>query len=1630
MSAEGTTSPPSNSSASGSVPLSPFPALAPGIRYPMYAVQGTSLLYSPIFGQTAMFPWRSPSTSISVAPNVSLLQPTSSTPPAQTQQTSSGVPGLVYPLATFGLPILTTPRTKSDGKRTALQSESSRQRDGLGHAEGQSKKPRVSDGSPHHSPNTPSPQLTSPVIKLIHYNPAGQVQAPSTSLSANSTPQDSAFSQVPRPLSFPDNFHMVLLKGIGSIPEAIAQQGNVLVSSFISGLYQYVLTSANPPLSSESCALLTICYLSSLQQGELISPDQLHATLHYTQLGETEWLQYYRKHKKMSESTFVQSQLVHLSKIAVYPVVGRVQVMVSSQSLGEGILYTLSSVAHIAKTTKASLPDFIVMLTVQSSASMEFCVLVLQPIQARLITDQLGRGRGSSHAPPPCPDLLMDKELLLCMRGHQRRLGGKVLPPFLRPGELLTPLNPEEASSLAPPTSHIIEHRPEGPYQQQYSLALFLLQKTLAALSPHTRMEDFDKVDFAVLCPSEDAFVVQMTADILDSQLLLHLEGGGEGAGLEPDQLLKAAEKRVIDCGRGQEKLEAFVSTMESHPKTLYVVVVENAHLLTAVAMDPTHFCETGCHIENKRLLSTHNAILLCVTSQPSRLLTNRSLLPITNELYWPSKDSAPMGEQQFWSSSFGKPSGLIFREDPIFEKLFHDVCSTQSPLVSLMTVRAQLLVNQYAAALTNAVSPGSGHPALPETQAIVSSLVMAPMSSTQGHGPMVILRCHDTLLALECYQKLKAVRDCLGLEYRFEMIYDDGQRMLNVSEHFRKRLSLRKCRNDGRLCYKDLDNLPCFVVLAGTSRASVGFPSSLMCVDLRLCYFSSTTRLDYEYDMSLLNGYRTIPPSIPVYTFPVKGPVHQVVGAVVRALIQWEEEEEVEEEEDEDRNVVRWRPNGPDGIDEPEVDNRDCTKSVGEYIGVGHDHFGPHNGHAPGSLPDVNPVDLFASLGDTSDDSEVEDSDCSVAPPLCLLSRPYYHIWSSRGAGKELLLPPGSGVEWHGHSKRPPLFDADPLAQSTYYRKWTRPAHRLVRSHLDSMIRDAKKGAKRRFLLAGQPQIGKTGAWLLFVRLLMDHLHSLQGVTVMCDPLAASIFLGEGPTSSDHASSMHSRVIPLEQLQTICTGTAVEGNPPKVATTPNSHTVSLPLSPYTAHDATHSCTECAKRGMASSHAHTLTSLLPLEGEGSVIVQWHIPECALKHFVLSSDCRSVERVKLSTALKSKEATLTPIITNSYGPDATALLNLAHTGFDGLHIVATHTSQFDNYRKSWPHLIIMGLPDMGCLGTGSNYHLTKVFAQHNYLLNVVAQQQEAGQRTVWPFVLVKNDQCVMWKKIDASAKRSTDLSLPEALRSIEQDAECSENAAISILQWSKELESSPPCLTHYDLNHDFILLNLSMLGSTHYNPFLFHCTEADFNLQLKAAGLKAHLYTELAFVKKHQPSCHPRYPFYTQLGSLCSDADKLAISLHHDASSLLPHPGPYLMEHFLYHRSVALFPPALSTTHPVLVLDNYVNLSSSIHVVFTKPSCNMLEQLHHFDGIRFGGLVLYLCEGKVSAEQLHKFSFVSGAGLCLVTRDCKSLVREVARLDLEDHWKFRLRDEYQTACPDQYKPLFFLTGRYN
>ena len=80
--------------------------------------------------------------------------------------------------------------------------------------------------------------------------------------------------------------------------------------------------------------------------------------------------------------------------------------------------------------------------------------------------------------------------------------------------------------------------------------------------------------------------------------------------------------------------------------------------------------------------------------------------------------------------------------------------------------------------------------------------------------------------------------------------------------------------------------------------------------------------------------------------------------------------------------------------------------------------------------------------------------------------------------------------------------------------------------------------------------------------------------------------------------------------------------------------------------------------------------------------------------------------------------------------------------------------------------------------------------------------------------------------------------------------------------------------------------------------------------------------------------------------------------------------------------------------------------------------------------RYGGLLLYFCRRSVSAAFLAQFKFAPRSRLCLVCQDRNTLRQEVARLDLEEHWRFRLRDEFQTANSPDEPSLYFLTGKHD
>ena len=246
------------------------------------------------------------------------------------------------------------------------------------------------------------------------------------------------------------------------------------------------------------------------------------------------------------------------------------------------------------------------------------------------------------------------------------------------------------------------------------------------------------------------------------------------------------------------------------------------------------------------------------------------------------------------------------------------------------------------------------------------------------------------------------------------------------------------------------------------------------------------------------------------------------------------------------------------------------------------------------------------------------------------------------------------------------------------------------------------------------------------------------------------------------------------------------------------------------------------------------------------------------------------------------------------------------------------------------------------------------------------------------------------------------------------------SAVSIPHWCNTTSTLHGNHT-LSLDANFLLLNLPLTSQIHFNSLNYKSAVVDFHLRLLANNYRVIVPKKYSYVKKEVKPEKPVSPAELP-PDIVSQPDCLVLSLHHDSSSLLDYSGPLLLETFLLYKSSSLFP---STQAPVLMIDNYINLGPQVYIALLS-----VEQLKNVQNVLFGGLVLYLCEGRLNSQMLHQLQFIPGACLLLITRDCKGLVKEVSRLDLEEKWQFKLRDEFQTACHDHMNPLFFLTGKYN
>ncbi len=233
---------------------------------------------------------------------------------------------------------------------------------------------------------------------------------------------------------------------------------------------------------------------------------------------------------------------------------------------------------------------------------------------------------------------------------------------------------------------------------------------------------------------------------------------------------------------------------------------------------------------------------------------------------------------------------------------------------------------------------------------------------------------------------------------------------------------------------------------------------------------------------------------------------------------------------------------------------------------------------------------------------------------------------------------------------------------------------------------------------------MGKTGAWILLIKLLHDHLCSSQGVTVENLFLPISMFLSpsnrpsdsEGSegnsvnlnhnSSSSLSSSNHCRIVPLKYLHSLLKKSSDTESKGNVEVKPTINITDVPtqstaessflgvgpslgdrctvsVSQYMMYDFTHSCNECSPYIRGSPvPPEFLTFALPLskqtKGSGGVDVgggggagttsgsdmtitlQWYIPSTHHKLCVINASRKTLERLNLPT-MKAKRDDVHP-----------------------------------------------------------------------------------------------------------------------------------------------------------------------------------------------------------------------------------------------------------------------------------------------------------------------------------------------------------------------------------------------------
>ncbi|KAM9322802.1 GREB1-like protein isoform 2-T3 [Pholidichthys leucotaenia] len=1558
-----------------------------------------------------------------------------------------------------------------------------------------------------------------PAIRPIVCSPGPVLGVSSPQLTTSSVTQLQPITAgetliIPENLLNTSGVRPVILIGHGTLPYFYGNVGDIVVSPLLVSCYksnqltekilEALSLGSSQLLSVEMMILLTLQYLARLGSQQIPLREELEQIVLKAMMCCP------------GGPTISMSQLPWLARLEASVSGGSVQVVVTHNSLGEGISEALRYLTEGSYLQKC-LPTYVVVICASRMSGNEFCVLVLGKYQARALAEgmlttneflkeisyELITGKVSvlaSHFQTTSLGDNLDKQLVR----YQCKRKGQVIQPFQ--GDVTDNIHSQEVASMSPPSQADVFSKVFQIYPAQLSVARSLLSQVCSIADSGTHNLDlgrFCKVDFLVLVPPSHVLVHQTAQRIRQSGVLVDL--GNE----DPGTVHQIFDKYVIRLdGDVHAKMEAFMKKVRQNPYTLFVLIHDNAHVDLTSALSGS-VCNGELQgladrvVNCQEVLEAMNLLVLQVSCFPYTLQTCQSRISIHNEVHWPAdetllREQSPnelvyFGLKDYSNSLLWGVVSPILRCDDAFEKMVHTLLE-RHPHLHSMVIRSYLLIQQYTEAMMALTStPSLRDHITPETLAMVEDLIHTPSrEGFQGRGHMLLVRIPSLQLAMLAQERLEDVRNKLGLQLCFAVLLGSPASELNLHRNFTSRLrAWRGCENEDWIphTYEDLEGLPCIIILTGKDPLGETFPKSLKYSDLRLIDCSYLTRTALEQEVGLACTYV----SVGVVQDPKKVVVPRDSDGE-KTAVSLNDGDELERPQSNGSAVTRTSGSlAENGVSSSDVADFLQKPSTSQLKGVVTSDVGtvtqgikqecdslgsqlssdpPKTSKASSSLDSSSsassPSPSSSSTQRPSQSTQCyrESKSAKVSPRTVIMSRAAYNLLAGESASQlsSCSLLPHADVAWSSPLRPLITQSLQGEEQSKYYHQWTVPKQH----HADYGAPTVPH--PRRLLLSGPPQVGKTGAYLQFLRILFRMLIKLLEVDVYDEDEEQD----EGEENSQVTTPPNTQWPDIEEIRKLpfdsslrdpkfwkaspvhsgkMTKCLKEFNQGESQTAETRVTKSIRLSMFAAHNAFHHCEQChyyceagpaAQLSECTFHAFTFSS--SMLGE-EVQLQFVIPKVKEQHFVFSQQGSQLESMRLPLiSNKDPELLKSPVFTPTTGRQEHGLLNIFHSmeGATHLHILVVKHFEMPQYRKYWPNHILLVLPAMfNNAGVGAARFLIKELSYHNLELERNRLEEQGVRRQdVWPFVVMMDDSCVLWnahQSADGSSEMSDgsstliNVSLKTVLQHMENTPKVSLYALCGTRKWSSSLAhkslSKPFSRCHL---HDFVMLNVDLTQNVQYDLNRYDCEEADFNLRVNSSGLLLCRFNNFCLMKKHIPVGGNKdflvKPKLMEIKNHSPISPSQYVCAPDSEQTLLDAPAQFLLERFLQSCSHKLFPKAVKNRdNPVLSIDSYLNLSPEISVCYVSSRPHSTNLNHQ--GLVFSGLLLYLCDSFVVSRLLKKFRFLKGATLCVICQDRSSLRQTIARLELEDEWQFRLRDEFQTANCSEDRPLYFLTGRH-